>query len=278
MKDKDYIKDLFQSKLKHIESPVRPELWNGIASSIGSPSTSLLSSFSTSTKVFISLISISSLTILTYLIAFDKPVSSQNKNVLVSNGLDQNLEKKDLLNVDTLQIVRLPVSNKYFVSTTIIDSSVLYVQSAEHSMLSVPLLKPLDTALLVLSSSVFTNHDLSPKIDNQAIVNPLDNTSESIIEDNNVTIDAVFPNVFTPNGDGSNDFFKIPLLSLTDFSIVIINSNNETVFQSTDVNFEWDGRLRNGDLAPTGKYIYYIVGNQSNNKYFNKFNQLNLVY
>jgi hypothetical protein len=39
MEEKDSIKDLFQEKLSQLETPVRPELWSAVSSSIATTST-----------------------------------------------------------------------------------------------------------------------------------------------------------------------------------------------------------------------------------------------
>ena len=67
------------------------------------------------------------------------------------------------------------------------------------------------------------------------------------------------PNVFTPNGDGSNDLLFIESELLTEFSVVVLDLNNQVIFKSSDPNFKWDGRMLNGDIAPSGTYVYYVT-------------------
>ncbi|MCL2414119.1 MAG: gliding motility-associated C-terminal domain-containing protein [Bacteroidales bacterium] len=71
------------------------------------------------------------------------------------------------------------------------------------------------------------------------------------------------PNVFTPNGDGINDEFKInwryPLQNIVVFTIRIFNRWGNLVFESNDPNFEWDGNNQaTGRPAPDGTYFYVI--------------------
>src|SRR5690606_5690634 len=42
------------------------------------------------------------------------------------------------------------------------------------------------------------------------------------------------PNVFTPNGDGSNDFLFIESEGLEDFTIVVLDSKQRSIFESND--------------------------------------------
>lgn len=63
------------------------------------------------------------------------------------------------------------------------------------------------------------------------------------------------PNFFSPNGDGSNDFFQVIAKGVAQFSIRIFNRWGEEVFQSFDVNQAWDGYYK-GKLCAPGNYTY----------------------
>lgn len=70
--------------------------------------------------------------------------------------------------------------------------------------------------------------------------------------------DYVPPNIFTPNGDGKNDFFYIPNLppefcTATFSSIKIYNRWGKEVFRSQDSGFRWDGYGVND-----GVYFYVL--------------------
>jgi gliding motility-associated-like protein len=71
------------------------------------------------------------------------------------------------------------------------------------------------------------------------------------------------PNVFTPNGDGKNDVYE--LTSVTDyckneFSITIYDRWGLKVYESTDLNFKWDGKyMENGKDLTAGVYYYLIT-------------------
>ena len=73
------------------------------------------------------------------------------------------------------------------------------------------------------------------------------------------------PNVFTPNGDGKNDLFRIPAgikINLKEFSIFDRFGNR--IYTSTNSKAAWDGKF-NGALCPADVYVYFIQG-FSNNK------------
>ena len=65
------------------------------------------------------------------------------------------------------------------------------------------------------------------------------------------------PGAFSPNGDGLNDFYKIPTYAVNQFQIKIFDNWGNLVFFSSDKYFTWDGNL-NGNPCPEGVYIYLI--------------------
>lgn len=81
------------------------------------------------------------------------------------------------------------------------------------------------------------------------------------------------PNVFTPNGDGKNDVFRVRGLSLESFHGVIINRWGRKIYEWSDPDGGWDGRI-NGKYASPGTYYYIITakGREKNSppKYIKK--------
>lgn len=67
------------------------------------------------------------------------------------------------------------------------------------------------------------------------------------------------PNVFTPNGDGTNDEFRVAYRSLKKFEMVVFNRWGRKVYQSNDPEKGWDGTVGGKTGAP-GVYFYYIKG------------------
>ena len=65
------------------------------------------------------------------------------------------------------------------------------------------------------------------------------------------------PNVFTPNGDGINDEFRVAYRSLKSYSCYIFNRWQHQIYSSNDPAQGWNGRV-NGRPAPEGAY-YYII-------------------
>ena len=66
------------------------------------------------------------------------------------------------------------------------------------------------------------------------------------------------PNVFTPNGDGVNDEWRVAYKSIERYQCIIQNRWGRTVFKSTDPGKGWDGTI-GGRPAAEGTYYYVIV-------------------
>ena len=65
------------------------------------------------------------------------------------------------------------------------------------------------------------------------------------------------PNVFTPNGDGVNDEFRVVYRSIKEFHIWVYNRWGHLVYESTDPAKGWDGTI-NGKPAAASAYYYVI--------------------
>ena len=72
------------------------------------------------------------------------------------------------------------------------------------------------------------------------------------------TVDVYFPNVFSPNGDGTNDVYQVYFSGNYDivlFRLEIYNRWGEKIFETNDSGFIWDGRFKNKNTME-GVYAY----------------------
>lgn len=283
MKDNDYIKELFKDSLENLETPVRPELWNAVASSISASSAPVVGSTIFSASKLI----IASITLLT--IGGFTYYFSINTTPQKTLGSSQMINK--LSNVEVNQVSRnekTPV--KTHRSNIKINNSIIHQDLSNQTNLL-----PIDDLVNTANITPVVSNSNNPVLDNRPselasnVIEQKSNqipVSTSLIEETNQSINNiettdhqfVLPNVFTPNNDGTNDKFEISGINLSDFSLVIINSKNETVFQATDILFSWDGRLPNGELVSPGNYIYYIVGKTASKAAYTKIKQLTIIY
>jgi gliding motility-associated-like protein len=68
----------------------------------------------------------------------------------------------------------------------------------------------------------------------------------------------LIPNVFTPNGDGSNDVFTVDGVNLESVVGEIYNRWGQKMFSWENLRGHWDGRTLSGSEAPSGTYFYII--------------------
>jgi len=67
------------------------------------------------------------------------------------------------------------------------------------------------------------------------------------------------PEVITPNGDGTNDVFKLFFNGeITDYTMTVFNRWGQKVFTSTDADEGWDGS-KNGTPQNMDTYLYYTT-------------------
>lgn len=67
----------------------------------------------------------------------------------------------------------------------------------------------------------------------------------------------IVPNVFTPNGDGENDRFRVVGADVGDFSLTIFNRWGEEIWSTIDPRDSWDGTY-GGSTVPDGTYVYVL--------------------
>lgn len=70
-------------------------------------------------------------------------------------------------------------------------------------------------------------------------------------------LDQLMPNVFSPNGDGKNDYFGPPdMFEVIQFDVY--NRWGELIFKGSESNRNWDGSYQ-GETVTQGMYLYIIT-------------------
>lgn len=75
------------------------------------------------------------------------------------------------------------------------------------------------------------------------------------------------PNVFTPNGDGNNDVFKVHGEAIDEFEAKIYNRWGRKVYEWNDVNGSWDGKITGTEASPGVYYIIIIAKDRRGKEY-----------
>ena len=150
---------------------------------------------------------------------------------------------------------------------------------------------PEDSATIFVSGAISYQWDNGLGTGLSYVVNPSSTTTYTVIgtgangckNSGTVTITAlncdtiepsslIIPNVFTPNGDGSNDVFTVIGVNLRTIDGVIYNRWGQLLFSWDIVDGFWDG----GD-APDGTYFYIINAEGFDGEEYHKTGSLSLI-
>jgi gliding motility-associated-like protein len=73
-------------------------------------------------------------------------------------------------------------------------------------------------------------------------------------------LDLALPNVFTPNGDGFNDLWRPSSCpsEIRQLHTIIYNRWGHKVFETDDVEINWNGRNQQNNELPAGTYYYQV--------------------
>lgn len=74
------------------------------------------------------------------------------------------------------------------------------------------------------------------------------------------------PTAFSPDNDGSNDFFKVFAygFDVNSFHMSIFNRWGEEIFVTNDITIGWDGTAYNNKVVQTGIYTWYVTFKNEN--------------
>ena len=86
----------------------------------------------------------------------------------------------------------------------------------------------------------------------------------NVINIDEENIPLIIPNIFTPNGDESNDVFYINGLTTTQ-GISIFDRWGDKIFEEKPYLNNWKGKNKKGKIISEGTY-YYIIEDSKNNK------------
>jgi len=272
MIEKDYIKELFQEKLTSHEVPVRADLWTSVSSSIGGSSV-VATSMSIATKIIIA-VSVSAVAFVTFYLVNDK--TSAPTPFKKEHPQEQRIIPVDTLKIEKEEVKKeeklLPkqaeqrVDCEYDFSTPENDSD---LKSDFHkSNINKEIVTEKGPQKIEQQDPIIRNNSTSTS---EIVANPELTTKEQ-------ESTVLLPNIFTPNGDGKNDFLSIKIGEVTEFSVVILNQANKVIFTSNDPNFSWDGLAKNGEISPAGTYVYYISAKDLNGKLLTKYSSLTISY
>jgi gliding motility-associated-like protein len=285
MEEKDSIKDLFQEKLSQLETPVRPELWSAVSSSIASSSAVATSTgMSLLAKITIGITIAASVNGTVIFLSKDETKETPKIEVQKANKQQESKSNPTENKVENNSTVSTfnnsnPVSRDSENTTTatnnIFESIIDNSTSNNMSLME----GPISYAQIETKEEVKSPKN-NPKVETSTsaqIQEPKQYVaSEKLPEESKLQF--ILPNIFTPNGDGNNDYLKLDITNVTEFVIVILDAKSNVVFKSEDIDFKWDGTNLNGDKLPIGNYIYYVTAKDLEGKAVTKYSSLTIKY
>lgn len=84
-------------------------------------------------------------------------------------------------------------------------------------------------------------------------------TTIIVEKDYSSSIQQPLQNVFSPNGDGENDFIKIRGKNIDEIQVKITDSKGKIVFVMNSLDDMWEGKDQNGNYLVQGQYFMTIV-------------------
>lgn len=275
MSEKDTIKDLFSDKLNGLESEVRPELWGNISSQLGN--TAVASGMSVLTKIVLGVTAAASVVVVSYFVlnnqeGAQKPAASTEKSPEKNNVKELKTSGE---NQQTAQQNDPILSQDFLQEITHEESSSISFDPETPQIIHDPVeLVPVDD----YQPEVFVEEQRVVTLVNQANTTTKE---EEVLVEKTSSLELTLPNAFTPNGDGVNEILQlnIPDDNLTSgtFSFVVIDRTGKTVYQTTDVHFQWEGISMNGEVVPTGDYVYYVTARDADGKLITKYSTLHIA-
>ena len=274
MSEKDTIKDLFSDKLNGLESQVRPELWGNISSQLGS--VSVASGASVFTKVALGITAAASVAVVGYyMYNGDSQSQKAPSKTEVKSAQKHENEVKNTTESTTVQTEKIALVNEDFIEqTTALSDFMISFDPEKADYIIGP---DASTSSMVTTETIYVDQQMKAEVQPNNQVEEL--VAESIQPISAVEI--ILPNTFTPNGDGVNEFLKldVPLDKIKEgsFSCVVIDRYGKTVYQTADINFQWDGLSMSGDPVSVGDYVYYITAEDQNGLIISKYSMLHIV-
>ena len=179
--------------------------------------------------------------------------TSQYQAVIQSGRCDIDTSNTVTLTVHPINIISAGNDTTIIIGeSTILNGSGIGIPSwdpiedLDDYLILTPLATPLITTTYVLSIT-----------DNNSCFNT-DTVIVTIEDTNTIGIEITITNLFTPNGDGYNDYWYIKNIeNNTGNEVFVYNIYGQLVFSTKDYNNDWDGTYQGGSL-PDGTY-YYII-------------------
>lgn len=271
MIEKDNIQELFSKSLENHTAPVRPELWNGLQAKMaaaGVSSVAATKGVSLLAKWIIGSAAVATTAVVTTVAVLNSNEEPQQTKAPEQQQIStpavtdpSTVESTTVLtasdNNTTTNSVAKPDGNQIspMGGQIVFDSFTPFIPvertiTPNELPIVPPTILPKNTEpaeVQVIGIPEESATDVTPTEENTVVTN-----DEASIE---------FPNVFTPSvQDNANDDYFIKCKNIASIHVIIQNTENRLVYETTDLNFRWNGRI-NGteDFVEKGTYACIAV-------------------
>ncbi len=260
MLEKDQFEQFLSKSFENQTEAVRPDLWSGVQAKMianGVASTAAVKSVSILTKWILGSLAVGTAATISTLVLFNNnedtkkeliaPKTAQeisvNENVASKNKIAKVIS---LENTNSLHEEILDESNSVLVFEALnIPDFTENIISEKNELINdekvIVIPDPIKDVVIVVP----TTEDVKEELKDPIVIGKASVTK--------------FPNFFSPNGDGSNDFYEIEIENISNFHVIIMNQNNKIVFESTDSNFKWNAEVA-GEKATQGTFACIVTG------------------
>lgn len=281
LEGRDEIRDLFSEKLNSFETEVRPEVWSKISSQIGTTA-------ATSAGISIALKVVIASTVAASIVGAVYLINRNSEKAEVINST--SVQEDSLKNANSEVVSKLPDNSEEEILTPILNHD---IKGSDNTTLKNSPKSDVDYTLtkihipennsIIDKPSVVSEEKIVEKVEENIVAVPAEKNPDPVVEEferkEEVKADYVLnlPNIFTPNGDGSNDILSIKSENLSELNVVILDQNNRVVFSTDNPDFRWDGTTLSGVSVPSGNYVYYVTGKDTNGKFISKYSLLTIT-
>lgn len=308
MNKEDKIKELFAEKLGAHEAPVNPELWNAIASQLGTAATVTSTGLSIVTKIIIGVSAASVIGTGVYFMSKDSDSKQQKERVQHSQLIENTDEKQQVVDSKETELTtngssdqqkQTDASGNVVSEPTVIENKKADVQrQVEEPTTSAAVKREEKSTSRPHEITLPYRNEPSPNLigEKPAVVIPetkapvktegrqttrrqeeqLAERPVSGQEDQKQTFEITkLPNIYVLNANG---YFSIGHKGeYNDFQFTIMDTKNNVVFRSDNPDFEWRGTDLYGNSIEPGNYIYIVTVKDKNGKAINKYSALTVI-
>ncbi|MFM7768853.1 MAG: gliding motility-associated C-terminal domain-containing protein [Bacteroidota bacterium] len=281
MKERDEIAELFKDRLEHHAEPVDSAIWTKVQSGLAAKTiggTVAVGKIGGIIKVIAvtSAIVGSAIGVGVWLQSPDNGNTSSTKEVNWIENTDQTSQPESSLEVSSTENTVQISAVDQIKPTAAVDYQNDKSLSQEKDPVETIFNKEVtdNQNKQIQSNSVATN--LEPvvatnykPIDSKSSANQSngESLSPALEKSHKNLLTSEIPNIFTPNGDGKNDLFNIPVAENVIHSTKIFSQKGELVVEFTQASNGWDGTKTGGTEVANGTYFYVTfvsdqVGNQ----------------